>query len=172
MRVELTTVAAAVCASLFLTAGPVAVLTIKSWMSIMSPAKVLSSFTSRKVSPKIHVEGHGKFITLQELRLLKNSRLHFPFASYTIHCLCQIWREALKKPSPIFLQHLREMKADLRTKRLCFVLVLSPCLNGPSVSVPTPDLISSQPLLRAPASVPARGVCLQEQPLHPRALEV
>lgn len=85
MRVELTMVAVAVCALLFLTAGPVAVLTIKSWMSIMSPAKVLRSFTSSTVSPKIHVEGYGKFISQQELRLLKNSRLYFPLASYTIH---------------------------------------------------------------------------------------
>lgn len=45
MCVELTMAAAAVCASPFRTAGPVAALTIKSWMSIMSPAKVLSSFT-------------------------------------------------------------------------------------------------------------------------------
>lgn len=48
MLVELTMVAVAVCALLFLTADPVVVLTIKSWMLIMSPAKVLSSFTSRK----------------------------------------------------------------------------------------------------------------------------
>lgn len=34
------------------------------------------------------------------------------------------------------------------------------------------DLIFSQPLLHSPAAVPARGVCLQEQPLHPRALEM
>lgn len=57
MHVELTMVGVAVCALLFLTAGPVAVPTIKSWMSIMSPAKVLNSFASRKVSPKINVEG-------------------------------------------------------------------------------------------------------------------
>lgn len=60
MHVELTMVAVAVCALLFLMAGPAAVLTIKSWMSIMSPAKVLSSFTSRKVSPKISVKGSWK----------------------------------------------------------------------------------------------------------------
>lgn len=52
MLVVLTMAAVAVCALLFLKAGPVAALTIKSWMSIMSPAKVLSSFTSRKVLTK------------------------------------------------------------------------------------------------------------------------
>lgn len=111
-------VAVAVCALLFLTADPVAVLTIKSWMSTMSPAKVLSSFTCGMVSPKLHVEGYGKFITQQDLRLLKNCRLYFPFASHTILCLCQIWRKVFKKQ--YFLPLLREMKADLGTKKLCF----------------------------------------------------
>lgn len=32
--------------------------------------------------------------------------------------------------------------------------------------------LGSQSILHPPASVPARGVCLQEQPLHPRALEM
>ncbi len=165
-------VAVAVCALLFLTAGPVAVLMIKSWMSIMSPAKVLSSFTSSSVSPKIHVEGHGKFISQQELRLLKNSRLYFPLASYTIRAVFAKSGEKLSKTSTNIFATLREMKADRGTRKLCFVLALGSCLNGSSVSAPNPDLISSQPLLRAPAPVPARGVCLQEQPLHPRALEV
>lgn len=64
------------------------------------------------------------------------------------------------------------MEPDLSLKKLCCVLVHGLCLNGPSVSAPTPDLIPSQPLLRAPAPVPAGGVCLQEQSMHPRALEV
>lgn len=44
--------AVAACASPSLTAGPAAVPTIKSWMPIMSPAKVLSSFTGRKEFPQ------------------------------------------------------------------------------------------------------------------------
>jgi len=89
MRVELTTVAVAVCALLFLTAGPVAVLTIKSSMSIMSPAKVLSSPTRKTVSPKINVEGSGQCITQQEFRLLKNQGYTF-ICNDTLHDLCQI----------------------------------------------------------------------------------
>lgn len=75
------------------------------------------------------------------------------------------WRKVCKN-------FLRVTKAVLDTRRLCFELVFGSCLNGPSVSAPTPDLICSQPLLRAPAPVPTWGVCLQEQPLHPRAVEV
>lgn len=108
MCVELTMEAVAVCALLSLTAGPVAVLTIKSWMSIMSPAKVLSSFTSRQISSKIPVEDYGKFITQQEFRLLKNSRLYFPLVSSTVRCLFQIWREVLKNLRQYFCNFKRE----------------------------------------------------------------
>lgn len=162
--------AVAVCALQSLTAGPVAVLTIKSWMSIMSPAKVLSSFTSRMVSPKIYVECNGNFITQQGLSLLKNSWLYFPFANY--YTVPARSGEQFQRASTNIVATLSETKADLSTRKLYCVVVRRSCLNGPSVSAPTPDLISSQPLLRTPATVPAWGVCLQEQPLHPRALEV
>lgn len=102
MHVELTMAVAAVCALPSLTAGPAAVLTTKSWMSIMSPAKVLSCFTSREVS-KINVEGYGKFITQQELRLLKNSRLYFPFRKlYYTPSFLNLGRH-IEEPPPIFL---------------------------------------------------------------------
>lgn len=60
MLVELTMVAVAVCALLFLTADPVAVLMIKSWMLIMSPAKVLCSFTSGKGFTKDPKDPRGR----------------------------------------------------------------------------------------------------------------
>lgn len=113
--------AVAVCALLSLTAGPVAVLTIKSWMSIMSPAKVLSSFTSRQISSKIPVEDYGKFITQQEFRLLKNSRLYFPLVSSTVRCLFQIWREVLKNLRQYFCNFKREESWPRHQKALfCF----------------------------------------------------
>lgn len=99
--------AVAVCALPSLMAGPAAVLTIKSWMWIMSHAKVLSCFTSREVS-MINMEGYGKFITQLELRLLKNSILYFPFASYTRHYLFQVWREVLKNLQQYFCNFKRD----------------------------------------------------------------
>lgn len=78
MRVELTMADVAVCALLPLAAGPAAVLTIKSWMSIMSPAKV--------PSPKIKGEGCGKVMAQRESMLFKYSKLGSCTAASTISC--------------------------------------------------------------------------------------
>lgn len=74
MLVELPMVAVAACASLLLRADPVAVLTIRSWMLIMSPVKVLSICTSRQV-----LNNYGKFTALQESSLLKTLGCIFHF---------------------------------------------------------------------------------------------
>lgn len=107
MHVESTMEAVAVCALQSLMVGPVAVLTIKSWMLIMSPAKVLSSFTTKMVSPKIYEGCNGNFITQQGLSLLKNSWLYFPFANYYMMSLPNLGR-SFKEPSPILLQLLEK----------------------------------------------------------------
>lgn len=161
----------AVCALLSLTAGPADVLTIKSWMSIMSPVKVLCYFTSTKISLKIKLGGYRKLITQQEPRLLKYSKLYLSFCKLYYRLPFPNLGIGFEEPRAIFLQLVRQKLTQAPIRLFC-VVVLSSCLNGPSVSAPTPDLISSQPLLRASAPVPARGVCLQEQPLHPRALEM
>lgn len=75
MLVGLTTVAVAACALLFPMADRVVVLTIKSLMSITSPAKVLSSFTRRKGFAKGTLEGFGKLNSMKELKLLIKSWL-------------------------------------------------------------------------------------------------
>lgn len=83
MRVELTMAAAAACALLPPAAGPAAVLTIRSWMWIMSPVEVLSCFTRRQVS-KRNVEGRGKCITQEDARLLKSYWSYFTFAVFYV----------------------------------------------------------------------------------------
>lgn len=103
INVESTMGAVAVCALQSLMAGPVAVLMIKSWMLIMSPAKVLSSLTTKMVSPKIYEECNGNVITQQGLSLLKNCWLYFPFANYYMMSLPNLGR-SFKELSLILLQ--------------------------------------------------------------------
>lgn len=114
MLVELSMVAVAVCALLLLRADPAAVLTIKSWMLIMSPVKVLSICTSRQV-----LNNYGKFTALQESRLLKILGCTFHFLILYI-VFAKSAEKLSKKSSTNIFATFKEIKSDLRSQN--FVL--------------------------------------------------
>lgn len=136
MLVELSMVAVAVCALLLLKADPVAVLTIKSWMSIMSPVKVLSIFTSRQV-----LNNYGKFTALQEA--VKKDLAVLSISLYFTLPLPNLQRSFKKNSPPTFLQLLRRWNVTYAPKTLGFFLYSALALVSMVHLFPRPPLISS-----------------------------
>lgn len=97
MRVELTMADVAVCALLSLTAGPAAVLTIKSWISTMSPAKVT-------LSSLVH-------ILKWKVICFATSTCSLSFVNLVI---------SLGEPPPVFLELIRQKLTQAPLRLSCF----------------------------------------------------
>lgn len=137
MLVELSMVAVAVCALLLLRADPAAVLTIKSWMLIMSPVKVLSICTSRQV-----LNNYGKFTALQESRLLKILGCTFHFLILYI-VFAKSAEKLSKKSSTNIFATFKEIKSDLRSQNFVLFWYWALALVSMAHLFLLPPLISS-----------------------------